>query len=160
MGKFEKSCNIIIIRYQYFGPPYESDNFGFFIMCFRDLLNSIINLIKSIFAKDQEYESLKDIPEAKNQEAIGLFNKVLKDQGIAKLQIKHGYQYIDNYVNWNEKGGLIIKTKNISIERLAQSVKNNLEQTKGNIEKNIIKTSDKIKKLDEFIAILEEYNKK
>ncbi|MGK7879792.1 MAG: hypothetical protein AB4060_06780 [Crocosphaera sp.] len=129
-------------------------------MCFRDLLTSIINLIKSIFAKDKEYESLKNIPEVKNQEAIGLFNKVLKDQGIAELQIKYGYQYIDNYVNWNEKRGLIIKTKNISIERLAQSVKSNLEKTKENIDKNIIKTSDKIKKLDKFIAILEEYNQK
>ena len=54
----------------------------------------------------------------------------------------------------------MINNENISIERLAQSVKNNLAPTKGNIDKNIIKTSDKIKKLDEFIAILEEYNKK
>ncbi|ACB52915.1 hypothetical protein cce_3567 [Crocosphaera subtropica ATCC 51142] len=133
-------------------------------MCFRELLESILDLIKSIFTKDKKYQSLKDIPETKNKEAIELFRKIIKEQGIAEFQIKHGRKIISSYshfsVNWHEEKGLDIKTKNISVEGLAQSVKKNLEETQRSIDKNITETKNKIDRLDELIAILEEYNNK
>ena len=80
-------------------------------------------------------------------------NKVLKDQGIAKLQIKYNRQNIDSYVSQDNQKGLNIKTMNISIEILAQPVKKNLD-------KSITETNEKIEKLDELIPIFEEYYKK
>ena len=133
-------------------------------MYFRDLLKSILDLIKNIFAKDQDYQSIKEIPAAKNQEAIELFKKVLKDQGIAELPMKYNHSYIYSnrnlVANWDKIEGLNMKQKNVPIEQLVQGVKSNLEATYEDLNQKKTETQKKIEKLEEFITILEEYNNK